>query len=238
MYVSTVKEIKESLPEGYKIIHAGCENNPYIKTDLKDNNLDNISIKNQSYCELTVLYWIWKNSDSDINGLVHHRRFFFNKGIFSHIFTIEEVQKILSKKEMIIPKPVYVGESVEAQYKQAHISEDYDLCREIVRENFKEYVEAFEFNSKMQYLHPYNMLITRKNILNDYCSFLFSILEKLEEKIDIYERNHYQQRVFGFLGERLFQTWLIKNSNLTTIEFPVYNVEKSLSKQKMKSLFK
>ena len=238
MYVSTVKEIEDSLPDGYKIIHAGCENKPFIRTDLKDNILDNISIKNQSYCELTVLYWIWKNSDSDINGLVHHRRFFFNKGIFSHILTIEEVQKILSENEMIIPKPVYVGEGVEAQYKQAHISEDYDLCREIVRENFKEYVEAFEFNSRMQYLHPYNMLITRKNILNDYCSFLFSILERLEEKIDIHERNPYQQRVFGFLGERLFQTWLIKNSNLTTIEFPVYNVEKSLSKQKIKSLFK
>lgn len=238
IYISTVKEQDKVFPEEYKVVNAGSEINPFIKADLKDNSLENISDKNKSYCELTVLYWIWKNSDCTINGLVHHRRFFFNKRILPQILSGDEVAEILSLKEIVIPKPVYVGESVEAQYRQCHIGKDYDLCREIIRENYREYLEAFEISSMRRYLYPYNMLITRKDILNDYCSFLFPILEKLEEKIDISERDVYQQRVFGFLGERLFQTWLIKNSSLDTVEFPVYNVDSSIIKQKVKEIIR
>lgn len=234
IYVSTIKKINCLLPQDYVLIQAGSANNSSIISYLTDDIGENISYKNNSYCELTVLYWLWKNSDDNIVGLTHHRRFFFQDRLFPQILKIEEIRDILKEGDLIIPKPVSVGTSVEEQYKAVHIREDYDLCRETIRECFPEFLDAFNKNSKLSFLHPYNMLVARKEILNAYCSFLFPLLEQVEKQIDLSGRDNYQQRVFGFLAERLFQTWLLKEDQIKPIEIPVYNIEQSIVKQKIR----
>lgn len=42
---------------------------------LGDNTGDNISEKRNSFCELTVQYWAWKNVKADYYGLCHYRRY-------------------------------------------------------------------------------------------------------------------------------------------------------------------
>lgn len=76
IYVITHKSFDDSKIEQtyHRILHVGTNKN-YKSWYLKDNTGDNISSKNANYCELTGLYWIWKNSNEpadDIDGLVHY----------------------------------------------------------------------------------------------------------------------------------------------------------------------
>ena len=75
MYVMTHKKIAPIASSIYHILHVGKKG----KEDLGypgDDTGDNISEKNTNYCELTGMYWLWKNCNCDIIGICHYRRFF------------------------------------------------------------------------------------------------------------------------------------------------------------------
>ena len=79
IYIITHKSFKQyfSDPDHYRILHVGQNQN--TESDyLNDFSGDSISEKNGSFCELTGLYWIWKNdssSEQTITGLLHYRRY-------------------------------------------------------------------------------------------------------------------------------------------------------------------
>ena len=97
----------------YLPVHVGAEG----KTDadgqpldigfVKDNMGDNISLKNPGYCELTGLYWAWKNLDADYIGLAHYRRHFSlhkTREPFDGVLKYSELEPILQTKKVIVPK--------------------------------------------------------------------------------------------------------------------------------------
>jgi hypothetical protein len=43
---------------------------------LSDAENDHISQLNPFYCELTAVYWVWKNTSEDDVGFIHYRRYF------------------------------------------------------------------------------------------------------------------------------------------------------------------
>ena len=59
--------------------------------------------------------------------------------------------------------------------------------------------------------HRFNMMVMRKELLDKYCEWLFEILFTLESMLDISTYSKYDQRVFGFVGERLLDVWLETN---------------------------
>ena len=56
--------------------------------------------------------------------------------------------------------------------------------------------------------HPYNMMVMRWADFDAYCKWLFGLLFEVEQKVDISHYSTYQQRIFGFMAERLLNVWL------------------------------
>jgi hypothetical protein len=64
------------------------------------------------------------------------------------------------------------------------------------------------------------MFITRREIFDDYCKWLFSILEEVEKSVHIRDYSVGQARLFGFMGERLLPVYVKKNK-LRTKHYPI-----------------
>jgi len=178
----------------------------------RDDEGENISEKNPYYCELTGLYWAWKNLQADYLGLVHYRRY-FSKGLTGdkkqRILNQEDIEKKLQNTDIVLPKPRhYWIETNYTQYVHAHHAEDIDLTRKIIQEKYPEYIPAFDQCMNKRSGHRFNMFVMKKDILNEYCSWLFDILFELEKQLNISAYNKNDQRVFGFVGERLMDVWL------------------------------
>ncbi|WP_050183310.1 DUF4422 domain-containing protein [Domibacillus robiginosus] len=236
--VATHKEYQMPDEDMYFPLHVGREG----KKDLGyqgDNTNDNISLKNSTYCELTGLYWAWKNINSKYIGLSHYRRYFSNEGgltaNINHTKQGEKLDNILSEKNardllkhynIILPKKRnYYIETVWSHYKNAHHIKDLEETKRIISEKHPSYINSFERVMKRRKLHLYNMFIMKKEDFDKYCEWLFDILFELEKKVDISGYDAYQKRIFGFIGERLFNVWLEENQ-LKYKELNVFNVEK------------
>ncbi len=66
---------------------------------LGDNTGDNISQLRVPFCELTVMYWAWKNEDADYYGLCHYRRFptFISKSLELSYYGVATEGKLTDK---------------------------------------------------------------------------------------------------------------------------------------------
>ena len=182
-----------------------------------DDTGDNISAKNESFCELTGLYWAWKNLDADAIGLCHYRRFFKASA--------RRIAAMLETTDCILPKPRnYFIESTYSQYAHAHHAVDLDTTRDIIAERHPDCLAAFDATMKSTKGHRFNMLVMKRPLLDRYCAWLFDILFELEKRLDISAYSEYDRRVFGFVGERLLDVW-IRANGIRCAELPVLHTE-------------
>lgn len=185
-----------------------------------DDTGDNISWKNPNYCELTGIYWAWKNLNADYAGLVHYRRYFMNHNLFlsllkgkrNSVLTKEKLELLLKKYDIILPnKRNYYIETNRSHYNHAHNSRDLDVTEQIIKEKYPQYAKAFDVVMNRSWAHMFNMFIMKKEYFDSYCEWLFSILEELEKRIDITSYSAYEARVFGFISELLLDVWVETN---------------------------
>ena len=168
--------------------------------EVRDNTGDHISEKNREYCELTALYWIWKNTSSQYAGLCHYRRHFeLNEDLLDPLCK--------SKVDVAVTVPILNFPSVKEVYRQDHVKQDWEIMMEAIRILQPKYQKAAEEVEKGIYYYGYNMFFARKEIVDDYCSWLFPILAYCESHCEKKE-DPYQNRYIGFLAERLLTIYL------------------------------
>ncbi len=179
---------------------------------LSDDTGDNISNKNSSYCELTGLYWMWKNSPADIIGLVHYRRY-FAKWRLGKRLERKELEEIFKDFDIILPKKTtaLLG-SVYEDYDHWNYAKDLDLCEEVIGEQCPEYLDSYKRVVEGKDLYYYNMFIAPKKVIAPYCDWVFPILAEVEKRVDMTGYDDYQKRIYGFLTERLFDVWMDKQN--------------------------
>lgn len=238
IYIATHKNFSVPYDNKYIPIIAGKKVNGNLGTEfIGDDTGDNISHLNNKFCELTVLYWIWKNDfDSKIIGLNHYRRF-FEKKIFSTEMYINENNtsnelSLIKGKEIaagidfseindeidIVVSKHFVGDII-GNYGGCHKIEDFFLIERLIKEICPEYIDAYKFyTEKCQYIYRCNMFVGKSNVIKDYCKWLFSILLAMKDYRCFKNYDDYQSRVFGFMSERMFGIWLTHNRNKLCLE--------------------
>lgn len=206
LFVVTHKEVK-NIPHGRILVGVG-KNKDIPNVDFYDNTGDNIAEKNANYCELTALYWIWKNVKDDYVGLEHYRRFFCDSNpLTAHPLSEEKIGKILKKYDVILPKRTKAKDGIYGNYVNKHIKRDMDICVRIIK-TMPEYAEDVDYALAQKKEAVCNMFVMSKSLADEYCKWLFGILFEAEKEIELSGRDDYEKRVFGFLSERLFNVWL------------------------------
>lgn len=199
-----------------------------------DDSGENIAEKNPYFCELTGLFWFWKNKISEYKfaGLCHYRRYFTKSKIFngSRFYPDQsDIENYLSRYDVILPSPWHWKIPVDRFYYEVGSGKqkDIELLIDVVAERHADYLAALEDVLHSKQASYCNMFIMDTDHLSNYCEWLFDILFALEGKIDLKGYTIQEQRVFGFLSEILLNVWVLKNK-LSIKYLKIINTERTL----------
>lgn len=184
---------------------------------IRDDSGDNISNWNDKINECTGLYWFWKNTDYGYVGLNHYRRFFSSPLNQQVMLQQWEINRLMQQYDIVVAERADYGTgSIKVALSNTIDEEAFNIVYKKIFDIFEKKSEtdkaAFHYVFEGPVLFPCNIFITSREILNEYCSWLFPILEELIETVEIKEEwDNYSKRVIGFFAERLLTVWLMQH---------------------------
>lgn len=221
---------KYELPEWITPIQAGAALCEKRVADILDCSGEHISEKNVNYSELTVLYWMWKNClalpgtdqycsramnsgyecsgelrcpGREYYGLMHYRRILD--------LTEDDIFRLADNDlDVVLPYPMPYEPDIEMHHARYLKTEDWEAVRKAVTELQPVYAEVFWDILKQRFLYNYNIILARRNILAEYCEWLFPILERVEE-LSVPQGSKRADRYIGYIGETLETLYFMHN---------------------------
>jgi len=218
-YVIMHKDWKVQEDDLYKALCVGgFRKDPF----LCEMDGENIAEYNDRLNELTGLYWIWKNTSSEYVGLSHYRRFFDDGG---HRLDREGIERILMGYGYdIILSPIRLNWSMLHNVVLASGGDisllAYEVFRELIEKRQPDYVDAFDDVMGRGFLYRCNLFVTRREVMDAYCEWLFSFLTDATDRVDVNGLGFYEKRVCGYFGEAMWTVWL-RNNGLQVYEMPI-----------------
>lgn len=216
IYIITHKDFEPQYKinkDCYLILAVG---NAPDKFTLRDNTGDNISDKNNDYSELTGQYWIWKNTTNEIKGYVHYRRLFLDPDTGLPL-TWDKIESLLSEYDMIVPQIQTIKDvpNTATNFLWCHGDKALELLNSVARNQdfyFYQNYQNIMFHSKS--LCPYNIMIARKEVFDEYSEWLFKFLEEARsaesyEEMAKDEKLYHGARMCGAFAERLRLPYII-----------------------------
>lgn len=228
---------------------------------LKDNAGENISGLNSQYCELTTQYWAWKNVSAEYYGFCHYRRYFdfnskqhdenaFGEIMYGYINEVaqnefclndDDIREVVAGYDVVTTEfkdlRAFPGEldTPQEQYAAApylHVA-DLERVTRILKELHPDYAQDADEFLEGNYSCFCNMFIMRRDIFFDYCTWLFSILDRFMRETDTSTFSKEALRTPGHLSERLFniyyrhhmrvgEGWKTKQLQCVHFEHPEY----------------
>lgn len=193
------------LPVWVKPLQVGAALGGVRLPGLSDDTGDNISGKNGNYCELTALYWMWKNvlgeegAAGQYYGLYQYRR-----GLD---ITQEDLGR-LAEADVVLQYPT-LHEPDMGEHHARYIAEsDWQAMLCALRELHPEYAEAFGRILGQPYFYNYNLIVAKREILADYCAWLFPVLARAEE-LSVPQGTQRSDRYIGYIGESLMTLYFM-----------------------------
>lgn len=200
------------LPEWVIPVQVGASLTDIRYDMVTDEQGENISEKNVNYCELTALYWMWRNklqcggkNNKNYYGLFHYRRIL-------DIYHDDTERLVKNDIDVILPFPLLHAPNILEHHTRYLKEEDWmTMCR-VLKDLQPEYAAALPKIFAQPYFYNFNILIAKAQVMDDYCSWLFPILEKIEE-MSIPKGWEREDRYIGYLGENLLTLYFMYNKD-------------------------
>ena len=223
-YKDKVLKNATEYPDWVNALQVGSALTELRVAEFYDNTGENISTKNVNYCELTGLFWLWKQlqsnrnvgreqmqvvSKADYYGLFHYRR----------LLDIGEEDLLRLKKndvDVILPYPTLHEPDITEHHARYIKESDWEAMIQSLEELHPEYTAYLPGILQQPYLYNYNIVVAKKQVLEEYCEWLFPILERTEELSEP-KGSVRADRYIGYLGENLATIYFMKNKNRLNI---------------------
>ena len=197
-------------------IQAGAALTDKRIADIPDDTGISISGKNKQYCEMTASYWVWKNTDHAWKGIEHYRR---------HLLVRPKLLRAMNGDvDAILPLP-YICYPDELYQFRRFVSEDVKDAllrglKDVHPDEYEDYLKIL--HGKYQY--TYNLVCARREVFDDYCSWLFEITEYMEIHYGKEVPELVETRAFSYIAEVLTNIYFMYHQT----DLKIYHAEKAI----------